>query len=601
MTELVIVLVAVALALFAIGTMIHHSISTDVKKMGITLEDSTNTIKPASLQPTPDCICTSQGASGWRCGDSPCGATERLVTHSCTPAGCMLPQGVPAQECVEDPTCCTDFQDTNFCGTGGPEPDCPIGARIVQKTCGNDTATYECRRDLEPADVDRTPSCQPHCLGEYSPNEAAAIVNPSLPVICPGDDADLASSRGPWVRDPSGVGIATKILGQSVDACRHPPTPPPDEKCEVYCLTGYVPNPNGLSCDPVACHQDAMPLNDIVAAGELPQGSGEEYTYKIPAACPVLDENSYILFNVILGEVSLSTWNNAAGKWETPTTSGDNNNMFQSFKLYPLGSDSTYFNKNQIRWKVSQATGDKDSYFVNITAAECATPPVPQNFQVQNPGEVLMGDAPAIRSFVIPKECNPLNEGSYFSANFQLNNATLHVFDVNADTWSEVASSGKNNKQTLSLKYHPMGLEGRFFNGNEIMWRISKARGSTTEDFSAGITVADCYVSLCSGSTPKEGWVTAAGSASSCSPVCASVGLNPGLSPEGMACASGENRPMSGTGIISYTHGCSSGLGCNGNLPGPTQTHFSDVNCYRNGQTEDGQSTDLTVACYCQQ
>ena len=25
------------------------------------------------------------------------------------------------------------------------------------------------------------------------------------------------------------------------------------------------------------------------------------------------------------------------------------------------------------------------------------------------------------------------------------------------------------------------------------------------------------------------------------------------------------------------------------------------VNCYRNGQTEDGQSTDLTVACYCQQ
>ena len=144
-----------------------------------------------------------------------------------------------------------------------------------------------------------------------------------------------------------------------------------------------------------------------------------------------------------------------------------------------------------------------------------------------------------------------------------------------------------------------MGSENRFFKGDQIAWRIARARGND-ENYSAGITVADCYVSLCSGG-PKEGWLTSAGSADSCAPVCASVGLNPGLSAEGMSCASGENRPMSGTGTISYIHDCAGGLGCNGNLPGPTETHFSDINCYRGGQSEDGQLTDITVACYCQQ
>ena len=525
--------------------------------------------------------------------------TERLVTTMCTPFGCGPAQGVKEEECVEDPQCCDQFKDTNFCGTGGSAPDCAIGERILQKTCGKDTSIYDCRVDEDEQEVDHSPSCKPRCLGGYSPNEAAAIVNPSLPIICPGDDTGLGASHGPWIRSKFGVGIESKILGNGVGVCNHPPSALPDQKCELYCLTGYQPSPNGQTCDPISCTQDPVSLKTVIANEEISDGSTRSYTYVIPDICPITDSNSYVLFKITLGEATFQLWNNSTSMWDALSSSGDNNNLFNSLKLYPLSADSKYFADHQIKWKVSQATGDKDSFFATIVAEECAHPPLPQNITIQNPNDRLTNDSVVTRPFNIPPACNPINESSHFSINVQLINAALQVYDVNADTWTDVATSGKNNQQFLSLKYHSLGPEGRFFNNDQIMWRISSARDSDA-DFQAGITVADCYATMCSG-VPTEGWVTALGPTTSCAPVCASVGWNPGVSPEGMSCASGENRPMSGTGTISYTHDCVSGLGCNGNIPGPTQTHFSDVNCYRTGQSEDGQLSDIAVACYCQQ
>lgn len=601
MNELFIVVIASSVLLFVIGTLIHRSISANVRTLEDTLEESNNAIKAQDAIPLarmPDCTCTPpQGASGWRCGTSPCEFTERLITTTCIPSGCGAALGIKEEECVEDSECCDEFKDSNFCGTGGSTPDCPIGERIVQKTCGKDVVIHECRPDTEGVEADHNPSCKPRCLGRYSPNEAAAIVNPSLPVICPSDDTDLELSHGPWTREKSGVGIESKILGNGVTACNHPPSPMPDQKCELYCLNGYRPNADGLTCEPISCTQGPAALKTVVANEELYEGSTQTYSYSIPSSCPVEDENSYIMFNVTLGEATLQVWNNSGQNWETLSTSGDNNNLFHSLKLYPLGNDSKYFADGQIKWQVSQASGDKDSFFVLISAVECNQPPIPQNIPIQTIHDVLTNGSNVIRSFSIPAECEPINESSYFSVNLHVVNAALEVYDVNANMWSEIANSGPNNQQLLSLNYHPLGFESRFFKNNEIMWRISKTQGSHA-DYQAGITVTDCDVNMCSGA-PKEGWITILGSTNSCEGLCASVGLKPGISPEGMSCASGENRPMSGTGKISYLYKCTGGLGCNGNLAGPTQTHLSDVNCYRNGQNEDGRPTDMMVACYC--
>ncbi len=600
--ELLIVLFAGAMAILAIGTLISRGFNSGAKNFSDTLEETTNAIKPSNAPaiPMPECTCNPpQSASGWRCGVYPCGVTERLITTTCTPVGCGPTQGIKEQECVADTACCSEFQDTNFCGTAGPAPDCAIGERIVQKTCGLDTINYECRPDTDGPALDGTPSCLPRCIGEYSPNEAAAIANPSLPVICPGDDLSLNDENGPWVRDRSGVGILTKILGQGVGVCRHPPTPLPDNKCEAYCLSGYLPNPNGLTCDPIACQKDPVSLRSSIAQEEIPQGATRNYSFSIPENCPITDNNSYVMISTVLQEASIQFWNYDTSAWESPTTSGDNNNLYQSFKLFPLGVDRKYFDGGVIKWKVAQAAGDQDNYSINITAVECDTPPLPQNITVQNPNDQLTSDSAIIRSFNIPEECILIDESSSFSVSVGLTNATLQVYDANADVWSELATSGANNRQSLVLKYHPMGLDNRFFRGDQIAWRITRARGATGP-YSAGIIIDDCRLSLCSGK-PKASWVNVAAPTNSCASVCASADLYPGVSPEGMACASGENRPMSGTGTISYTHGCANGVGCNANLSGPVQTHFFDVYCYRNGQNEDGQLTDMTVACYCQE
>jgi hypothetical protein len=599
MNELLIVVVSFAIFLFSIGTLIHRGISADVEKIGVTLEDSTNAIKVQAPQPLPECTCNPpQGASGWRCGMSPCGVTERLVTTTCIPTGCGQTHGIKEQECIEDSECCDEFRDTNYCGTGGPTPDCPIGSRIIQKVCGHEKSVYDCRYDFEDSEVDKSPTCKPKCLGNFSTNEAAAIVNPKLPIICPGDDTDLENSNGPWSRDKGGLGIPSKLLGSGVTVCNHPSDTAKDQKCELYCLNGYIANPKTMSCDPISCQKDPVSLNAIISNEELSEGTSQSYEYTIPESCPFVDANSYITFDITLGEATVDLWNNTTSSWDTLSTSGDNNNFFESLKLYPLSSDSKYIANKQIKWRISQAAGDKDSFFSTIKARECDHPSLPLHVSIQSTNESLSNDSVILRSYTIPKECNPINESSQFSADIQLINATLQVYDVNADTWSEIATSGRNNQQFLSLKYHPLGLENRYFKEDQITWRISKAK-NYEGNFQAGISIAECYVSMCSGA-PKDGWVTAMGQTTSCAPVCASAGLNPGISPEGMSCASGENRPMSGTGTISYIHDCSSGMGCNGNMPGPTQTHYADINCYRNGQTEDSQLTDITVACYCQ-
>ncbi len=599
--EIIVIIIGASILLFAIGTMIHRGISADVKKMSETLADSTNTLKAPKPEALPECTCNPpQGSSGWHCGLSPCGITERLITTACVPAGCGAPQGIKEQECVQDSQCCDEeFRDTDYCGTGGATPDCPIGSRITQKKCGLENFSYECRPDLESPELDGSPSCQPKCLGNFSSNEAAAIAFPNKPIICPGDDADLESSPGPWVRESSSLFIQSKILGSGVTACNHETNITPDGKCELYCLNGYKANPNSLSCDPISCQKDPVILNAVISNEELLQDTTQTYQYTIPKICPLSSDDSYVTFNLILGEATVDLWNNATSNWDSLSTSGDNNSLFESIKLYPLTSDGKYFANSQIKWRISQASGDKDNYFAKITAVECDHPALPQHFTVQSSNETLTKDTVLVRSYQIPKECSPVNESSQISVDVQLINATLQVFDVTANTWTEVATSGINNQQFLSLKYHPLGLENRYFNEDLITWRILKTRASEN-NFQAGISVADCNISMCSG-VPKESWVNVMSSTSSCSPVCASVGMKPGISPEGMSCASGENRPMSGTGIISYAHDCASGLGCNGNMSGTTQTHLSDVNCYRDGQAEDGQLTDMTVACYCAQ
>lgn len=592
MNELIIVGVCTIIILFVIGDLIQGKIAADAKKKSAPPDHPVSASTPANT-----CTCSPpQEAKGWRCGVSPCKATERLISTTCVPAGCGPSKGIEEQKCVEDSECCGDFHDTADCGIGAEDPDCPVGTRIVQKICGEGKSTYACRQDFEDAKIDNSPSCRPHCIGQYSANEAAANVNPSLPVICPGDDTGLQSSNGPWVRDrEGGVGLQSKILGSGISVCSQSPL----QKCEAYCLNGYKVSSDGTHCESISCQKDPVSLNHTIVNSELPAGSDETYVYTVSDTCPMIDESSYVLFNITLGEAAIDVWNNETSQWERLSTSGDNNSLFKSLRLFPLlPADKKYFSDNQIKWRITQAEGDKDSFFAKIIAQECGRPDVTLYKTISNPNETLPNGSTVHRTFTIPTECAAFNESSYFTVDIQLDNASLQVYDANNDLWSDVATSGKDNQLSLSLKYHPLGFENRYFKNDQISWKVTAAPGSSS-DFQAGITVAECYQNMCSG-PPKEGWVTALGAINSCAPLCASVGLKAGLSPEGMSCASGENRPMSGTGSISYFHGCAIGLSCNGNLIGPIQTHLTQGNCYRIGQNEDGQATDSAVACYCQ-
>ena len=79
-----------------------------------------------------------------------------------------------------------------------------------------------------------------------------------------------------------------------------------------------------------------------------------------------------------------------------------------------------------------------------------------------------------------------------------------------------------------------------------------------------------------------------------CGPVCAANGMVEGTStPEGMSCASGENRPCFSGPDIGYHWGTWGGC------VGKSTTWSWNYNCQRPGQKDDGDGTDHVVACFC--
>lgn len=101
-------------------------------------------------------------------------------------------------------------------------------------------------------------------------------------------------------------------------------------------------------------------------------------------------------------------------------------------------------------------------------------------------------------------------------------------------------------------------------------------------------------------------WLNVDNSSKDCASTCATASMSSGPSPEGMVCASGENRPQTGQGVISYVHGIWGGDRCLHEITeGPidmTLVHVESKDryeCYRPGQKRDHDATDILVACYC--
>lgn len=250
--ELVAMILFIAATIFIGGPTIIRGINAHFKIWDDSVQDSYNDpLKQAPQQNLPaDCVCDPpMGGPGLRCGISPCLPTERLETILCNPVGCGAALGINENYCVDDPTCCDRYLDTALCGTGGPAPDCPVGERITQRACGGGTSQFGCRVDTNPTVIDGNPTCIPHCIGTFHPNEASAASNPLLPIICPGDNSGITG--GALINYVGGIGIPITLMGKTVLACSHPPSPPPDNKCETYCLQGYIPS--GTGCIPNYC------------------------------------------------------------------------------------------------------------------------------------------------------------------------------------------------------------------------------------------------------------------------------------------------------------------------------------------------------------
>jgi len=96
-----------------------------------------------------------------------------------------------------------------------------------------------------------------------------------------------------------------------------------------------------------------------------------------------------------------------------------------------------------------------------------------------------------------------------------------------------------------------------------------------------------------------SGWVSVAKTATNkeCVSFCAGIGLTniPSPSPEKARCASGEQRPPSAIGTVTFSYGC--WPNCNpGNSP---DTASVGNRCYSPGQVRDNDVTDTTVGCFC--
>lgn len=265
MLELVAMILFIGATIFIGGPTIIRGINAHFKLWDDSVQDSYNdplTQAPQQNMPA-DCVCDPPiGGPGLRCGISPCPRTRRLETILCNPVGCGVALGITENYCVDDPTCCDPWYDTTLCGLGGAAPDCPLGERIQQRLCGMGRIEFRCRPDSDPVSVDGNPSCVPHCIGSYHPNESAAASNPYLPVICPGDDTNIT---GPGlINYNGGVGMSISLYGKTVLACSHPPVPGPDNKCETYCLPGYMPS--GMSCVPNYCMVSFIQAAEILPA-----------------------------------------------------------------------------------------------------------------------------------------------------------------------------------------------------------------------------------------------------------------------------------------------------------------------------------------------
>lgn len=90
----------------------------------------------------------------------------------------------------------------------------------------------------------------------------------------------------------------------------------------------------------------------------------------------------------------------------------------------------------------------------------------------------------------------------------------------------------------------------------------------------------------------QQGWYQANGQ--ECVSFCRSMNLNSGLSPEGAQCTSGETQVNSALGQIVYSYGTWGSVGTN--VPARSSGGY----CYKGGQKQDNDKTDITVGCFCE-
>lgn len=270
--ELVAMIMFIAAVIFIGGPTIIRGVNAHFKLWDESVQDSFS--DPLKQAPIPsvsgiptNCVCDPPiGAPGTRCSLGSCPNTQRLVTTLCNPVGCGTSIGITEEQCIDDPVCCDIFRDTSVCGAGGAAPDCPVGQRITQKACGSGVSQFGCRTDSAGIQTDGNVSCAPHCIGTYNLTVTEAASRPSVPIICPGDD--VGPFEGPFIQDPSGVGMPLTFVGGDASYCNHlVPSQGPDKKCEVYCTPGY--QPWGGTCVP----SYSVPFNiaGTVAPPNLPR------------------------------------------------------------------------------------------------------------------------------------------------------------------------------------------------------------------------------------------------------------------------------------------------------------------------------------------
>jgi hypothetical protein len=88
-------------------------------------------------------------------------------------------------------------------------------------------------------------------------------------------------------------------------------------------------------------------------------------------------------------------------------------------------------------------------------------------------------------------------------------------------------------------------------------------------------------------------WVQTDGQ--SCQDVCRRQGMAAAKDPGGASCVSGEARPTSAIGQVSFVKGCWGACTPMGDI----QTESVGPFCYHAGQKRDADKTDRTVGCYC--